>query len=264
MSDGIAPLGPFDFMSAVPLVTGGGSGIGLGLVEEFLKAGCSKALITGRREEVLKEAAAKHPGKIHYLVSDAGKAQDREVLFAWVKEHHPDCNAIINNAGVQRRVPPCTETAPWDERAQEIEINFSGPVHLCSLFAGWLVEKKQPAMIATVSSGLAFIPFPNGPVYSATKAAIHNYTMALRYSLEPTQVRVVEIAPPAVKSNLGGSHAFGEDCDVFCEAVMKRVAAGELEVGFGMSETGRTAGREQIIGMMNGIAKNMHCAQYQP
>ncbi|KAJ1477283.1 hypothetical protein T484DRAFT_1822006, partial [Baffinella frigidus] len=114
------------------------------------------------------------------------------------------------------------------------------------------------------------------PVYSATKAAIHNYTMALRYSLEPTQVRVlqidpqdeprgvrvVEIIPPAVKSNLGGSHDFGEECDVFCAAVMARVAAGELEVGFGFSESGRVAGRVQIGNMMTGLAKQMHSQQF--
>mmetsp|Transcript_19612 Transcript_19612/g.52035 ORF Transcript_19612/g.52035 Transcript_19612/m.52035 type:complete len:185 (-) Transcript_19612:386-940(-) len=179
-SDGPASLAPFDLKSAVPLVTGGGTGIGLGLVEEFFKAGCEKALITGRREEVLKAASEKYPGKIHYLVSDAGSAKDREALFAWVCKEHPDCNAVVNNAGIQRRVAPCDETAPWEERAQEIEINLSGPVHLCSLFAPWLVAQNRPAMIANVTSGLAFIPFPCGPVYSATKAAMHSYTMSLR------------------------------------------------------------------------------------
>ncbi|KAJ1477284.1 hypothetical protein T484DRAFT_1822007 [Baffinella frigidus] len=92
--DGLARLAPFDFATAVPLVTGGGAGIGFGLVEEFLKAGCAKVLITGRREAVLKEAAGKYPGKIHYLVSDAGSAKDREALFAWVKDNHDDCNAV--------------------------------------------------------------------------------------------------------------------------------------------------------------------------
>lgn len=82
-SDGILPLAPFPFDTAVPLVTGGGSGIGLGLVDEFIKGGCSKVLITGRREAVLMEAAAKYPGKVHYLVSDVGSAKDRESLFAW-------------------------------------------------------------------------------------------------------------------------------------------------------------------------------------
>eukprot|EP00930_Biecheleria_cincta_P098459 TRINITY_DN90115_c0_g1_i1.p1 TRINITY_DN90115_c0_g1~~TRINITY_DN90115_c0_g1_i1.p1 ORF type:complete len:270 (-),score=63.54 TRINITY_DN90115_c0_g1_i1:250-1059(-) len=255
--DGLTKLAPFNMKSAVPLVTGGGSGIGLGLVEEFLKMGAAKVLITGRREEVLKAAAEKHDGKIHYLVSDAGSEQDRVALLRWVESEHSDCNVLINNAGIQRRVAPAVDDAPWAERAAEIEINFSAPVHLCSLFIPHLLKQKE-AMLANVSSGLAFVPFTAGPVYGATKAALHSYTMALRYSLEQTCLRVVEIVPPAVKSNLGGSHDFGEECDVFCAAVMERVAAGELEVGFGFSETGRLADRISNQQSMVGISKQMH------
>jgi len=77
-------------------------------------------------------------------------------------------------------------------------------------------------------------------------------------------VRVVEIAPPAVKSNLGGSHAFGEDLDVFCEAVMAKLAAGALEVAHGFSETGRFADRVEVQSSMVGLAKSMHCSQFKP
>ncbi|CAE8735778.1 unnamed protein product [Polarella glacialis] len=252
---------PFDMASAVPLVTGGGSGIGLGLAEEFLKLGATKVLISSRREEVLKAAAEKHAGKIHYLVSDAGKEQDRAALLKWVESDHPDCNVLVNNAGIQRRVAPATDEAPWSERAAEIEINFAGPVHLCALFTPHLLKQKQ-AMLANVSSGLAFVPFTAGPVYGATKAALHSYTLALRYSLEQTSLRVVEIVPPAVKSNLGGSHDFGEECDVFCAAVMERVAAGELEVGFGFSESGRLADRVTNQQAMVGISKQMNVQTY--
>mmetsp|Transcript_36865 Transcript_36865/g.80848 ORF Transcript_36865/g.80848 Transcript_36865/m.80848 type:complete len:261 (-) Transcript_36865:114-896(-) len=254
---------PVDMSKVIPLVTGGGSGIGLGLVEEFLKRGSPKVLITGRREEVLKQAAAKHEGKVFYCVSDAGSAADRAQLLEWVIANHSDCNALVNNAGIQRRIPPALDTAPWEERAPEIEINFAGPVHLCSIFTPHLLSKEL-ALLINVSSGLAFIPFAPGPVYSATKAALHNYTLALRYSLAPTSVRVIEIIPPAVKSNLGGSHDFGEDCAEFCESVMARVEAGEEEVGFKMSEAGRLAPRAQHEQMMASIAEMQRCQRYAP
>mmetsp|Transcript_44888 Transcript_44888/g.113749 ORF Transcript_44888/g.113749 Transcript_44888/m.113749 type:complete len:272 (+) Transcript_44888:87-902(+) len=261
--DGLPKLDAFDMVSAVPLVTGGGSGIGLGLVEEFFKMGALKALITGRREEVLKAAADKYPGKIHYLVNDAGKEQDRVVLLKWVESEHPDCNVLVNNAGIQRKVSPCEDEAPWSERAAEIEINFAGPVHLCALFTPHLLKQKQ-AMLANVTSGLAFVPFTAGPVYGATKAALHSYTMSLRFSLQPTNVRVVEIVPPAVKSNLGGSHNFGEECGEFCAAVMARVAAGELEVGFNFSEKGRLSDRLTNQQAMLGLSKQMNVKTYAP
>jgi uncharacterized oxidoreductase len=264
-------MAPMDMTKIVPLVTGGGSGIGLGLVREFLARGSPKVLITGRREQVLAEAAAGHPpGAIAYKVSDAGSASDRQALFDWVRTDHPDCNALVNNAGIQRRIGPADDVdAPWAERAAEIEINFSGPVHLTALFLPHFLSAASTgascasgagiAMIVNVSSGLAFVPFAAGPVYSATKAALHSYSMALRYSLTGTSVRLVEIVPPAVKSNLGGSHDFGEDCAEFCAHVMDLLQAGdEDEVGYKFSETARLADRAALDQMMVNVAKQMN------
>jgi uncharacterized oxidoreductase len=250
-------LAPFSFEDSVPLVTGGGSGIGFGLVEEFLKLGAKKVLITGRREEVLVQAAEKYPGRIQYFVNDAEKETDRVALLEWVTAHHADCNVLVNNAGVQRRVAPVQDVGSWKERASEIEVNFNAPVHLCTLFIPHLLTKPT-AMLINITSGLAFVPFTIGPVYGATKAALHNYTMGLRYSLSPTNVRVVEIAPPAVKTNLGGSHSFGEDCDVFCARVVKGVAAGNQEVG----SDWRLAGRQEVMQWMLGLSKTMHVPQF--
>jgi uncharacterized oxidoreductase len=262
-----ATLHPLDFKKIVPLVTGGGSGIGFGLVQEFLKRGSPKALITGRRLDVLEKAASQFPGRIFYQVSDAGSATDREALLEWVSTQHGDCNALINNAGIQRQFPLALDTGSWDERATELEINLHGPIHLCTIFTPYFLNQTKDsddkmALIANVSSGLAFVPFPAGPVYSATKAAIHNYTMSLRYSLSDTKVRVVEIVPPAVKTNLGGSHDFGEELDVYAAATMDRVEAGEAEVGFGFSETARLADRATVEGMMENLATTMHVTKY--
>jgi uncharacterized oxidoreductase len=246
-------LNPINMNKIIPLVTGGGSGIGWGLVVEFLKRGSPKVLITGRREAVLKEAAAEYPGKIFYLVNDAGSISDREALLDWVKSKHPDCNALVNNAGILRAVPPALDKAGWEERATEIEINFAGPVHLCSIFIPWFLSKADDeCLVANLSSGLAFVPYTQAPVYSATKAAIHNYTVAMRYSLEGTNVRLIDIVPPAVKTDM---MSYGDDRDDFCAATMDRLQAGETEIGFNMSETLRLADRPTTVKAMEDLAK---------
>lgn len=254
---------PIDLTQIIPLVTGGGSGIGLGLVQEFLKRGSPKVLITGRRQDVLQGVANDYPGKVFYKVSDAGNAADRVALLDWVVAEHDDCNALVNNAGIQRRVPLVQDDASWEDRASEIEINLHGPIHLCTLFAPYFLKKDVSiALLANVSSGLAFVPFTAGPVYAATKAAIHSYTMSLRYSLQDTHVRVVEIVPPAVKTNLGGSHDFGEELDEYVTATMDRIQAGQSEVGYGFSEKARLADRATLDGLMEHMSTSMHVPKY--
>jgi len=259
---GIENVEPFNMNGAVALVTGGGSGIGFGIVEQLIKNGCAKIIITGRTEETLKKAQSKYSDKIDYLVSDAGSPADRAKLFEQINSRYQNLNVLVNNAGIQRRVSLAEDNAPWSERVTELEINLNGPVHLCSLFIPLLLKQTKPAAIINVTSGLAFVPFPSGPVYSATKAALHSFTMSLRYSLEKTHVRVVELAPPAVKTNLGGSHSFGEDCDEYCENAISRFVSGEREIGFRMSDAARVAGREQLAQMMKNIAQHVGSVQF--
>jgi uncharacterized oxidoreductase len=151
----------------------------------------------------------------------------------------------------------------WEERVTEIEINLHGPIHLCTLFLPHFLQKKtEITVLANVSSGLAFVPFASGPVYAATKAAIHSYTMSLRYSVQDTNVRVIEIVPPAVKTNLGGSHDFGEELDEYIVATMDRIAAGEMEVGYKFSEMARNADRATLDNTMNQLAATMHTTKF--
>ena len=242
-----AVLPPFDLSTAVLLITGASSGIGLGLVDEFIARG-SRVLIAGRREEELTKVQAKY-GKDKVLacyVSDVGKEADRTALFDRSTKDHPDLRALINNAGVQRRGDLHKEIAePWSARQQEIDINLCAPVHLTSLFIPFfLAQGETPTAIINVTSGLAFVPFSHGPVYSATKAGLHQYTEALRPLLADTNLRIVEMIPPAVKSNLGGAHDFGEETDEFCRGVVASFAEGRVEFGFRQSEAMRLADRK--------------------
>lgn len=234
-----------DLSDNTVLVTGGGSGIGLAIAKHFLDAG-SEVVICGRRTDKLAEVQAAHPG-LKTRVADVANATSREELIAWTIAEYPDFNVLVNNAGIQRRERFAIDPADWSSRQQEIAINLEAPVHLAALVLSQF--RAQPkAAIVNVSSGLAFVPALFAPVYAATKAAIHSFTVSLRAELDTTSIQVIEIAPPAVNTDLGGVgiHTDGVPVDVFVDSVMARVAAGELEVGYGFSETARHASREQL------------------
>ncbi|WP_224997807.1 SDR family oxidoreductase [Cesiribacter sp. SM1] len=231
------------------LITGGATGIGFALAERFLNAG-SSVIICGRRESILQEARQKHP-QLHIRVCDVGEASERIALFEWAVREFPQLNVLVNNAGIQRRTSLTVDNASWEERRAEIAINLEAPVHLTSLFVPHLL-KQQKAAVVNVSSGLAFTPAIFATVYSATKAAIHSLSLSLRHELENTSVKVVEIVPPAVQTDLGGAgiHTFGVPLDEFADSVMQRLEAGELEIGYGRSEAARKASRQEIDEMV--------------
>jgi len=261
---------PLDLTKATVVITGGSSGIGLGLAEQFLKAG-STLIITGRREETLNEAKKNltekyKNGTVHTFVNDVGTPAGREKLVEHITTHFPHANVIVNNAGVQRRAP-LPDKSQWSEIQSEIEINFGGPVHLTNLLLPHLLKQKEAAIV-NVTSGLAFVSPVFAPVYGATKAALHNYTVSARYSLAKTNIRVVEIIPPAVKTNLGfggdRGHGFGEDLTEFCEHVFKKFVEGEPEIGFKFSEDARYLTRDQIEPKVEWLINLLHVAPVEP
>ncbi|GAB3829807.1 SDR family oxidoreductase [Pontibacter rugosus] len=231
------------------LITGGATGIGLAIAERFLKAG-SDVIICGRREDKLQEAKQKH-ASLHTRVCDVADESDRVALFEWVTKEFPKLNVLVNNAGIQRRGSFMEDEEPWSVRRQEIAINVEAPLHLSALFIPHL-QQQVTAAIMNVSSGLAFTPGTFALVYSATKAAIHSFSMTLRYELASTSIKVIEIAPPAVDTDLGGAgiHTMGVPVDEFADSIMQRIEAGELEVGYGRSEKARLASREEIDQMV--------------
>ncbi|QHL87606.1 SDR family NAD(P)-dependent oxidoreductase [Nibribacter ruber] len=226
------------------LITGGASGIGLAIAQRFLQAG-STVLVCGRREDKLQEAQQQHP-QLHTRVCDVARESDRIDLVHWATQNFPHLNVLVNNAGIQRRVNPVETQEPWTETQQELAINLEAPIHLCMLFAEHL-KQQQKAAIINVTSGLAFTPAAFAPIYCATKAALHSFTVSLRFLLSKTNVEVLEIVPPAVNTDLGGVglHNFGEPLDAFADSVMQRLDQGELEVGYASSEERRLASRQE-------------------
>jgi uncharacterized oxidoreductase len=181
------------------LITGGSAGIGLALTKAFLEAG-NKVLICGRREERLREVQDKYP-QIHYMVCDVAKQEDREKLFEWATTF--DVNVLINNAGIQMDVDFTKGMDDLIGRTSEISINFEAPVYLTALFTPYLIKKKNAAII-NFTTGLAFMTSPREtvPLYIATKTAIHSFTSSLRKQLKNVGVRVFEVIPPIVDTEI--------------------------------------------------------------
>jgi uncharacterized oxidoreductase len=234
---------PVDLSSNTVLVTGGATGIGLALAERFLQGG-SRVIICGRREDRLRDAARRHPS-LHVHVCDVESAPERVALRDWAVTKYPDLNVLVNNAGIQRRTG-LTDNA-WEGVHQEIAINLEAPIHLALLFAPHLAGRRDAAIV-NITSGLAFVPLVIAPVYSATKAALHSFTLSLRHQLASTPVRVVEIIPPPVDTDLGGPglHTFGVPVNEFADAVMARLGQGDVEIAYGMAEKVSQASRTEL------------------
>ncbi|MGH2613595.1 MAG: SDR family oxidoreductase, partial [Rhabdochlamydiaceae bacterium] len=181
------------------LITGGTSGIGLELVKQLLAKGAN-IIVTGRNLDTLNETKKKFP-KVHTFQSDVTKPQDIEQLYKQVTTQFPELNIIINSAGIMRNIDLQDTSLGLENITREIETNLSGTIRINYQFLPHLKTKKLAAIV-NISSGLAFVPFPISPVYSATKSGIHAYTQILRLQLKNTSVKVFEIAPPGTDTPL--------------------------------------------------------------
>ncbi|HEY0292111.1 MAG TPA: SDR family oxidoreductase [Hansschlegelia sp.] len=182
------------------LITGGGSGIGRALAEAF-HAGGSQVIISGRRQAALDEVTKANPGMksvVFDIADGAGIAAFAERLIA----DYPTLNAVLNNAGIM--VPEDITAGGYLQTAEDtVATNLLGPIRLTAALLPHLLKQRRSAVL-TVSSGLAFVPMAATPTYSATKAAIHSYSVALRRQLQGMPVEVIEIAPPYVQTTLTG------------------------------------------------------------
>ena len=188
------------FIGNTILITGGTSGIGRALAEALQKKG-NQVIIAGRRKHLLDEVTGANPG-MKAVELDVEDMANLPAVLGQLTHDHPELNSVILNAGIMR--PEDVKKGDTRDAEAIISTNLLAPIRMVAALMPHLL--KQPAAsIVTVSSGLAFVPLALTPTYCATKAAIHSYTMSLRYQLKDTHIRVREIIPPWVATELMGA-----------------------------------------------------------
>jgi len=218
------------------LITGGSAGIGLAFALKFLELG-NKVIVTGRRQAALDELKAKYP-KLHTIQSDVAEPAQIAFLAKRVKAGYPKLDLLMNNAGIMLSKNLKFPATDLDGLMAEVNINVGGVIRMTSAFIDILTANR--GTVINVSSALAFVPLPSAPIYSATKAAVHSYTQSLRFQLEETGVEVIDLMPPAVKTDLTAELSEGEGITLMTtdELIKQSFAgfeAGKLEIRPGQS-----------------------------
>jgi uncharacterized oxidoreductase len=182
-------------------ITGGTSGIGRGLAEAFHKRG-NKVIISGRRRSHLDEVVKSNLGMVAVELDVTDRASIDRVAARLIADH-PNLNVLFNNAGIML---PDQAAGRMDDKLMVdiITTNLMGPIRMTSALVEHLKGKKDAAIVYT-SSVLGFVPMSPTAVYSATKAAIHSYALSQRFLLKSSGIRVLEMAPPWVRTDLMNS-----------------------------------------------------------
>jgi len=173
----------------------------------------------------------------------------------WLESRFPTLNILINNAGIQRSIDFLRGSRDLRYVDEEIATNLAAPIHLAAMLIPAL-RKRRKAAIVNISSGLGFTPLAQVPVYCATKAALHSWSLSLRHQLRETRVRVFEIAPPMVATDLGGRRRRPEEKDramsaeALARATVKALETDDYEVAVGAA-AGLREQRERLFSRMN-------------
>lgn len=240
------------------LITGGTSGIGLELARQLRRRG-NTVIVTGRDKAKL-DATMRALPEVHAIRSDVSVPSDIEALYDTVVARFPSLDVLINNAGIMRNLD-LNQTRDLADVTREIDINLGGPVQTIQQFLPHLKSRKE-ALIVNVSSGLAFIPFPISPVYSAAKAAIHAFTQCLRIQLAGTGISVVELAPPGTETPLFRREFEAEmdgqkgmPVEILVKHAIDGIERGKLEIRPGLSNVLKTMSRVAPHFMLKQMAK---------
>jgi uncharacterized oxidoreductase len=240
------------------LVTGGGGGIGFGFAKQLRALG-NTVIVTGRDAAKLARAKKEIEG-LHTIQNDQSRPDQIEALFTEVTTKFPALDVVINNAGISKAVNLHDAAASLASLTDEIDVNFRGPVQLISKFLPHL-KTKDGAAIVNVTSGLAFVPLPILPIYCATKAAFHSFTLSLRVQLKSTKVKVFEVAPQTTQTDLIAG--FSEEdmkgqsvmsVDDAVKTALAGIAADRLEIRLGQANQLRWMNRiapEFILGQLS-------------
>jgi uncharacterized oxidoreductase len=209
-------------------ITGGGSGIGRGLAEAFHKLG-NQVIVAGRRKGHLDSTIKANPG-MRAVELDIADPANIEALALKLIADHPNLNMLVNNAGIMQ-IDDLASVVDDRLLTSTVTTNLLGPIRLTGALIEHLKRQERAAVI-NVSSVLGFVPLAMSAVYSSTKAALHSYTLSLRYKLRGSSVSVIEIAPPWVQTDLLNSNNEPRAMPLapFITETMKELGTGAVEV----------------------------------
>jgi uncharacterized oxidoreductase len=255
------------------LITGGSSGIGLGLARAFLELG-NTVIVTGRNSDKLADIKRALP-QLHTFQSDVTDPGQMRTLHSAIVEQFPGLDVLVNNAGIMRKINLQDARREPLDTTREIDTNLTAPIQLVQIFLPQLRARPEAAIV-NITSGLAFLPLPISPIYSASKAALHSYTQSLRIQLSGSAVKVFELAPPGTDTHLFFGDFDAEDLagmkPMTVEDLVKKAMAGfasdryeirpgisnvlkvmsRLAPGFMLSQLGKSARRMHPVGVAQG------------
>ena len=178
-------------------ITGGASGIGRALAYRWHDLG-NTVIVAGRRRDALEETVAQRPGMTFYEL-DVTSGENVSMVTARLIAENPELNVLVNCAGISG-AEDLTTARDLSRTAKMVETNLLGPISMIDALIDHL-KGRPDAAIVVVSSGTGFVPYPAAPTYSASKAALHSYTLSLR-ELVKDSVQVIEVIPPQVATDL--------------------------------------------------------------
>ena len=212
------------------LITGGSAGIGLAFAVKFLELG-NEVIVTGRRQSALEAVKARYP-KLHVIQSDVADPAQIAALAARVRADFPKLDVLMNNAGIGVAKNLKSSAADLTGLMKEMDVNVGGVIRMTSALIDTLTANH--GTVINVSSLLAFAPVPAMPIYSATKAAVHSYTQSLRFQLEDSGVDVIELMPPAVRTDMTSEFDEAGISTISTDELVKQtfaaLAAGKSEI----------------------------------
>jgi uncharacterized oxidoreductase len=230
------------------LITGGSAGIGLAFALKFLELG-NEVIVTGRRQSALDVVKAQHP-KLHTIQSDVADPAQIAALAEQVKRDFPKLDVLMNNAGVGWTKNLADPADDLDALVSEVETNISGLIRMTAVLLDVLIRKR--GTVINVSSALAFVPAPAMPIYSATKAAVHSYTQSLRFQMEDKGLEVIDLMPPAVRTDMTSE---------FDEAGISTITSDELvKQAFAALRAGKQEirpGQSNLLAFLRRLAPNL-------
>ncbi|OAS17096.1 SDR family oxidoreductase [Paenibacillus oryzisoli] len=228
------------------LITGGSAGIGLSLAKRLVEKG-NTVIIASSNIHRLHQAVQACPALIAYPC-DLHNPDGIDEFARTMVQAHPDLDILINNAGIQFNYDFLQETDVRNQIYREIQINLTSTIQLCSNFLAHLTTKPNAAIV-NVSSGLGLVPKKSAPVYCATKAAVHLFTKSLRYQLEATNVKVFEIIPPLVDTEMTAHRGKGK--------ISPDQLASEFIQGFERDRYEMLIGKTKLLSLLQRISPSL-------